>query len=143
MPALLFPLPKTLCYFMQEKEDIWQTGRLKDIPDHVLDYLKTKFELYKVIFIEQISQAASNIVLGVLLFLIGLFTLIFLSITLALVIGKALDETYLGFLIVSCIYIIAGIILFTMKKKLILEPITNMIIQKVFDNDGKKDDKNK
>lgn len=128
---------------MQEKEDIWQTGRLKDIPDHVLDYLKTKFELYKVLAIEQISQAASNIVLGVLLFLIGLFTLIFLSITLALVIGKALDDNYLGFLIVSCIYIIAGIILFTMKKKLILEPITNLIIQKVFDNEGKTDNKDK
>lgn len=128
---------------MQEKEDIWQTGRLKDIPDHVLDYLKTKFELYKVIAIEQISQAASNVVLGVLLFLIGLFTLVFLSVTLALIIGKALDEPYLGFLIVTCIYILAGIILFVMKKKLILEPITNMIIKKVFDNDAKEHSKNK
>jgi hypothetical protein len=116
----------------EKKDDIWHGSRLKEIPEHIKQYIKTRIDLLKLSAIENLSQAAGWAALGILLFFFGLFGLIFLSISLAFAIGSLLGSYALGFLIVAALFIISGVIIFVMRKKLLLNPIINGIIKAVY-----------
>ena len=73
---------------------------------------------------------------------VAMFTL-FINIALSFYIGKLLGEMYLGFLIVSGIYLVLSIALFLYSNKLIKLPLTNLVIAKLLKTKAKIDYSNK
>ncbi len=120
----------------KEKDDLWRAARLKEIPDHVKDYIHTKTELIRINLVESASNAVSGAVMGFLLLFIGTFFLNFLSFAIAFMVAEALDSTFAGFLIVAGFYLLLGILVFTFQDKLINNPIINSIISKAYANDN-------
>ena len=63
-----------------------------------------------------------------------MIVLLFISIAGALAIGKVLDSTVFGFLIVSGIYLILALLLFLVKDKMVEGPILEKFSE-IFFND--------
>lgn len=94
-------------------------------------YTETSIELFKLNTIDKIADLVSSLFVRlILIMVVAMFTL-FLNIALSLFIGTLLGETFLGFLIISGVYLVLYIIMFTYRKKLIKIPINNFVISKL------------
>lgn len=118
-----------------EKESAKKQSRLAEIPGHIKDFIKTKIAYYKLTAIEGSAAAASGAVLGILLFFLGLFFFIFISVAAAIGLGYLVDNMALGFLFVALIYLIIAVLIFVLRDKIITKPITTGLIN-AFANDN-------
>jgi hypothetical protein len=95
------------------------------------EYTETSIELFRLNAIDRTADVVSSLFARlVLILIVAMFTL-FINIALSLYIGKILGEMYLGFLIVSGVYLILSIIVFYFNNKLLKIPLTNLIIAKL------------
>lgn len=108
------------------------TGQhIESLYNKVKEYTETTIELYKLNAIEATADVLSSIVSRIAFVLVfALFTL-FINVTISLLIGNLLGAYYWGFLIVSGFYLIIMIVLYYCNGKLIKEPITNLVIEKL------------
>ena len=95
------------------------------------EYLDTKIELTKLKAINTSSDVLSNMVylivkIGIIFLFIG-----FVSVALAILIGKTLGEYYYGFLIAGGFYLLVLLIIYTQRKNWIKRPIANSLINKM------------
>lgn len=96
-------------------------------------YIETKVELTKIEAKEAISKIAAKIILYLSLFIILQFTIAFISLTVGLVINHAFDSRYMGFLIVTAVYILLMVIMF-LKKDAILKNISEKTLELIDQN---------
>ena len=94
------------------------------------EYLETKAELWKLKMVDKTSSAVSSIVEKVILAFLGLMFFILLNIALALLIGYWLGHSFWGFFIMAAFYVLAGLLIHSLRDKLIKTPVANSIIQK-------------
>lgn len=109
-----------------------------DTIDLLKQYVGDRITLVKLQSIEKISTVSASIASGVTLAVLGLFFLIFFSITLGFLFAYWLDSNIAGFGIVAGIYLLLIIIVVVFGKKIFGNLITKKIIQNSF---KKKDDK--
>lgn len=95
------------------------------------NYTETSIELFRLNAIDKTADVVSSLFARlILIMVVAMFTL-FINIALSLFIGSLLGATYLGFLIVSGIYLILSIIIYNYNEKLIKIPLTNLLISKL------------
>lgn len=97
------------------------------------DYGETTVDLLKLKAINKVSGVSSSIITSIILLVLLFLVLICLSIGFALLIGAWLGNAYWGFFIMSALYIIIGLILFAVRKKILKEPISNKLIKELID----------
>lgn len=97
------------------------------------DYADTRIDLFKLKAISKVSGVLSSIISGIVLALLFLMVLVCITIALALLIGSALGQTWLGFLIMAGIYVIIGLIIFSSRNKLLKTPISSKFIKEFVD----------
>ncbi|MBA3900443.1 MAG: phage holin family protein [Bacteroidetes bacterium] len=97
--------------------------------EHIQDYINNRVELVKLMAIEKGAFGISNAAAFFILAFLGLFFIIFLSITLAIGLSLLIGSSLIGFLIVTFIYLITAILLFYNKQKWMIEPISNTFIK--------------
>ncbi len=122
-----------------ENESQPKQSRLAEIPAHIKDFAKTKLAYFKLTAIDSGASAASVAALGVILFLLGLFFLIFISIAAGIGLGYLVNNMAIGFLIVALLFLLLAFIIFKMRNKLITNPITAALIN-AFANDNNNED---
>jgi hypothetical protein len=133
-PALFLPLKKA--QVMQDevkepKEDLkTKVNRLKE---HVGDYVNTFTQIAKAKAVRGASTATAGIVLGVTAFFFGFFFLFFIGFGLGWWLGKLFDNMAAGFFAVAGFYLLLIIIMFALRKKVIVPMIQKMIISKVYE----------
>ncbi len=99
--------------------------------EKTVDYGKTSFELAKLEALDKGSAVVSSFIShSVIIVLIASF-LIFLNLGLAFWLGKILGEIYLGFFVVSALYVIAGIVFHFFIHKRLKGYIYNSIIRNI------------
>ena len=98
------------------------------------DYVKTSIHLLKMNAVQKLADVIATLSCGFVLALIATVFALFLNIGLALYLGKLLNEAYLGFLLVSSIYLVTGIIVYIFRNALFTKPMSNMIISKILDD---------
>ena len=103
--------------------------KVEDLISHVKDYIKYNIELAEIKSIEMISAILSNLFLLLTLFFIFLLTFIFLGISIAFAFSNVLDSYFFGFLMVSFMFIILGIIFWVKRNSLINKPIIKLVIR--------------
>lgn len=107
------------------------------------DYTETSIALYRLNAIDKTADVVSSLFARlVLILVVAMFTL-FINIALSLYIGKLLNEIYLGFLIVSGVYLILSVVIFYYSDKLLKAPLTNLIIAKLLKTKSKRTNSNK
>ena len=105
-------------------------GQLKD---HTTEYVKTYIDLAKAKATKGASTAAAGAAIGIVSFLLAFFFLEFLFIGLALWVGSLVDSTAGGFFIVAGVFLLLIVLIFALRKKVIVPMIRNSIIRKVYE----------
>jgi hypothetical protein len=95
------------------------------------EYLDTKIELTKLKAIHTSSDVLSNMVYLIVKVLVIFLFIGFVSVALAILIGKILGEYYYGFLIAGGFYLIVLLIIYVQRKNWIKRPIANSLINKM------------
>ena len=104
---------------MSENKKFSDIFRIKDIINALIGFIETKIELYKIQFKEEIAKALSILIMAFLVSLIGLLFILFLSHFLSIILNEALGSHYLGYLIVTVLYLIVGILIYFKRKKIL------------------------
>ncbi|HEV7350506.1 phage holin family protein [Telluribacter sp.] len=107
---------------------------------HLIEYAEARWNVIALQISEKSANAASAVITGLSLAVIGLISLLFVSIALAVWLGDLLNSLPLGFVIVAIIYAIVGGVLFSNRKKWIFIPIMNSILESLY---REKDDNDK
>jgi len=103
------------------------------------DYIETRIQIAKLTVAEKGSTGAASAIAFAAVGILGLFALAALSIAAGLAIGAALDSLALGFVIVGVFYILLAVLLFALRKQLLIQPALRVLISSLFNPgpDGK------
>lgn len=116
-------------------------GELKtsfaNFKEHVSDYAKTYADLAKAKATKTASNAVAGMVLGIALFFLTFFFLIFAFTGIAWWVGSLLHSPALGFFSVAGFFLLLMILIFALKKKVIVPAIRNKVISKVYEESNK------
>ncbi|WKN43645.1 phage holin family protein [Tunicatimonas pelagia] len=107
----------------------YPTSPLEKLLQDAKDYVVVQRRLISTIASKKGADIAFVIVAGLVFFLIGLFIVIFISFTVAYGLAILLNNTFLGFLIVTFFYILVFILLWIFKDRLIKTPILKLFFQ--------------
>ncbi len=106
--------------FFAETKDLFQS------------YISERITLVKMQVAEKVSVTAAGVITGVVLLVLGLFLLIFVSITLGFLFSNWLQSRAAGFGIVAGIYLLLVLIVLFFGKQLFGNAITHKMIQSFF-----------
>jgi hypothetical protein len=106
---------------------------LEELFQKLKDYADVRLDLFKLKSINKVSGFMSTVITIVIL--IALFSAVILCITigLALLIGAWLGNAWYGFFIVGGIYLIVGLVIYSMRDKLIKTKVSNKLIKELID----------
>ena len=106
---------------------------LEELFQKLKDYADVRLDLFKLKSINKVSGFMSTVITIVIL--VALFSAVILCITigLALLIGAWLGNDYYGFFIVGGIYLIVGLVIYSMRDKLIKTKVSNRLIKELID----------
>ncbi|MDQ2718914.1 MAG: phage holin family protein [Bacteroidota bacterium] len=97
------------------------------------DYGDTRLDLLKLKGINKVSSFLSLLIVSVVLIVLLFLVLICITIGLSLIIGALLGKAFYGFFIMAVIYIIIGLVLFSGRKKLLQNPVSDKLIKELLD----------
>jgi len=117
---------------MSAKESI--KDEINEIKNELESYVQNKMDLTKLHVAEDLSRFSSNIAVRLVMFYIGFFVLLFVSMAAAFAIGNYTQSTELGFIIVGGVYFVIGLIFFFFRGILIQRPIIKSFIHLFFPN---------
>ena len=103
------------------------------LKDHVSEYVQTTVQLAKAKATKSASNAAAGMAVGVAALFFGIFFLAFLFTALAWWLAEVLDSNALGFLCVAGLFLLLIILIFALRRKVIVPMIRNAIIAAVYD----------
>jgi hypothetical protein len=95
------------------------------------EYTQTTIELYKLIAAEKTAEVLASLVFRIVFLFLAAFFILFSSIGLSFYLGELLHSTAIGFLLVSFVYLILAILLYSFRDKWIKAPISNLIIKEL------------
>lgn len=112
-------------------------SKAEELIDNIKEYVNIKIDTAKVVAAERSSRVIANLVAGIVLVLFFLFFLFFGSVALSILLGTWIGKAWAGFLIVAFFYLLAGIIMWTRRTKLIRLPVMNALLRNLNKKDGK------
>jgi hypothetical protein len=96
---------------------------LERLLTHVKEYLNAQKNLLLTTVSKKGGDAVYVLVLAITLFMIGWFFLLIFSMGLAFGIGALLESTFWGFMIVAALYLLAGVLVWTNRDRMLRTPI--------------------
>lgn len=107
------------------------TESIKTLIDKSKDYLDTKIELARLKTIDKSADVLSAVVVMVSMIFIGSLFVLFVSIAIAMMLGRMLGAYHYGFFIVGGFYAIILLLIYLYREKWIKTPIANGLINKM------------
>jgi len=111
---------------MQEED-----SPLNHLVQHVKQYVEARIALAKLDTAAGMSAAVSSLAKIAILLLTASIVIVFLSVGMALLIGKQLGEPALGYLCVAGFFLLVGIILYARHDKWIQLRIANEVLKRL------------
>jgi protein-S-isoprenylcysteine O-methyltransferase Ste14 len=103
------------------------------LKDHVSEYVQTTVQLAKAKATKTASNAAAGVAVGLIALVFGVFFLAFLFTALAWWLGSLLESPALGFLCVAGLFLLFVILIFALRRKVIVPMIRNGIISAIYE----------
>lgn len=105
----------------------------QQLKDHVGEYLSTYIQITKAKATQKASTAASGAAIGVFALVFALFFIFFLFCGIAFWLGNAIGNRQAGFFIVAGFFALLIVLIFALRKKVIVPLIQNAVIRKVYE----------
>ena len=105
---------------------------VEELFQKIRDYADVRLDLLKLKSINKISGFMSAIVTMIIVVILLSAVLLCITIGLGLLIGEYVGNAY-GFFIVAGIYLIIGLVLYSMRGKLIKTKVSNKLIKELID----------
>lgn len=105
---------------------------MEELATGARNYFKTRVEVVKLNAAAKVSSVTSNIIARIIVAVVFVFFLFFAGMAAGFALGEWFGKTYWGFLAVAGFYLLAGIIVWIAREKMIRIPIMNSIIQQLF-----------
>jgi amino acid transporter len=99
------------------------------------EYLSTSISVVKLKAADKTSKIAANLIAGVILFFFFLFFISFASIGFVYLLAIWTGEMFLGFFIVSIVYLFLGVLLWKTRERWLRIPILKVLIKQMFKED--------
>jgi hypothetical protein len=109
-----------------------EKSKIDSLVNHVKEYAEQSFNLLLINLYEKVSRMISGATAAIILAVFGVIVLLFLSMGVALWIGRALGEIFLGFFIVAAFYMLVAAFLYMMRDKWIRLPVVNSVIRSIY-----------
>ena len=104
-------------------------GRISDnvsmITENVKDYINLRIDLAKLILTEKLAKLGAFFLIAVIFFILGMFLLLFLSLAFVFWFEDAIGPAWLGALIVTAVYIFAGLLIWLKRHHLFINPLVS------------------
>lgn len=105
--------------------------KIEELKGYVVKYINTNCELIKLEATERISLFLSGLIGLLLVGSIATLFILFASFSIGFYLSTLLGNSYAGFIIVAGFYLLLGLILVLVRKKLIERPLRDKIIWKL------------
>ncbi len=117
-----------------------ETGPISDnissLTENVKDYINLRIDLFKLVITEKISRVVSAFLIAVVFFILAMFMLLFLSLAFMFWFGEVVGPTWAGALIVTALYVIAGLIIYRKRHQIFLNPLVTQITKVLMEEDS-------
>lgn len=110
--------------------------------DKVKEYVKVRSELSMLNAVDKGTQLFANLFTDGLVLILIVLAGLFGSLALGFYLSELIGNTYIGFLIVAGIYLLAALILNSIKDKYLEKRIINAVIAKFFKDRNQEKDEN-
>ncbi|MGF2412104.1 phage holin family protein [Ferruginibacter sp.] len=114
-------------------------AKAEELAGTIKEYINTRIEAVKLSAAEKSSAIIANLIAGAVVALVFIFFIMLASISAALLLGLWIGATWAGFLMVAGLYLLAAIIVWKARGKLIRLPIMNALIKQLFKTDEDED----
>ena len=115
----------------QPKEDL--KAKVNRLKEHVGDYANTFTQIAKAKAVRGAANATAGVVIGVTAFFFAFFFLFFIGFGLGWWLGTLFNNMAAGFFAVAGFFLLLAVLLFALRKKIIVPMIQNLIISKVYE----------
>lgn len=104
------------------------------------NFVQLRVRLARLDFVDKMTVLLSALVLGAILFLLATIVILFLSYTAALALARVMGDTA-AFGLVTSVYAALAIIVYMLRKKLVIDPMANFLGNLFLneDEEGKED----
>ncbi len=116
--------------------------KIEEAADHIRQYINTRIDSVKLSAAEKASDMISVFIAKAIVIVIFFFAILFAGDAAAYFIGGYLGKTWLGFLVVAGVCLLAALIIWIAKERLLRIPIMNAIVSRLFMNETKDNGKN-
>jgi hypothetical protein len=109
--------------------------KIEELSGNVKEYVNIQVKLINLKVVDKASSIVANVTFVVIVSLLVLLFVIFGSLALGYYLASVTGNVSLGFLLLTGIYLVAGIILFSFREKLVINPVRNLLIKQMLEND--------
>ncbi len=97
--------------------------------ENIKQYVNLKTELYSLIIIERTAKVLSRVILLLIVTMLMFFFLLFLSFAFVQWFGYATGSESVGYVIIAAFYLLIGVVIFRLRKRLFLDPLLRGITE--------------
>jgi uncharacterized membrane protein YqjE len=108
-----------------------EEGKIDKLVGNVIECVETRFDLVQLDVQDKVSDIMASVASVALVGLMLAFTLLLLSIGAAIYISQRYNSSFIGFVYVAGFYLVAGILLYLSRKRLIRLPVINMLLKRI------------
>jgi len=116
-----------------EKE---QKNKFETLFEEVREYLQLRQQLIKLKAIEKTTSIASHMISWLIIVPIFVLAFLFVSITLAYVFAAWWGHIYAGYLTVTLLYIIIGLLLVKFRQRWLVKPMMNAMLKQILSKES-------
>lgn len=117
----------------EEKSRVDFKTKFSGLKDHVGEYVNTYTQIAKARAVRGASNATAGIAIGITAFFFAFFFLFFIGFGLGWWLGNVFDSRAGGFFAVAGFFLLLCVLLFALRRKVIVPMIRNMIISKIYE----------
>jgi len=110
--------------------------KLEELTENLKSYINTNLELIKYQAIERSTVIIADMLSTLLVGLFLLFFLFFISLWACFYVSAYMGDHYSGIAVVAGFYLLIGLILYMVRKKLLIKPFRNKIVSNIFQKDN-------
>jgi hypothetical protein len=110
-------------------------AKAEEIAGTLKEYINNRIESAKLVVVEKTSAMIAALMARMILMMLAFFFLLFTGVALSIFLGDRMGNGWLGFLVVAAAYLLAGMIVWLGRERLIRRPVMNKMIRQLFNKD--------